>query len=110
MGVGFCGEHILQNSVPNKYRFASVYFSRGTYSHSIKPYYNKVNFGPKYSQGDVVGCGIDWKSGSYFFTLNGQKHSELHLFPQLEQTLNSTVRDYTRWQTASETTLSTRLI
>jgi hypothetical protein len=110
MGVGFCGEHILQNSVPNKYCFASVYFSGGTCLQRTKPHYYKVDCGPKYSKGDVVGCGIDWKSESYFFTLNGQKHSKLHLFPQMEQTLNSTVRDYTKWRTPSETTLSARLI
>ncbi|KAF8539827.1 hypothetical protein BDD12DRAFT_909826 [Trichophaea hybrida] len=77
MGVGICGEHILQNNVPYRYCFASVYFSRGKCLQGTKPYYDTVDCGPKYSSGDVVGCGIDWKSESYFFTLNGQKHKTI---------------------------------
>ena len=28
--------------------------------------------GRVYSEGDVVGCGIDWNRGSVYFTLNGE--------------------------------------
>lgn len=29
-------------------------------------------FGPKFGEGDVVGCGFDWKQGKMFFTKNGE--------------------------------------
>ncbi|KAJ3032107.1 UNVERIFIED_CONTAM: hypothetical protein HDU68_004417, partial [Siphonaria sp. JEL0065] len=29
-------------------------------------------YGPKFKQGDVIGCGFDWDSRSVFFTLNGR--------------------------------------
>ncbi|KAF8533475.1 hypothetical protein BDD12DRAFT_898909 [Trichophaea hybrida] len=73
MGVGFCGEHILQNNVPDHYCFSSAYFSSGTFLLGTKLDYNRFYYGSEYSSGNVVGCGIDWKSESYFFTLNGQK-------------------------------------
>jgi hypothetical protein len=81
MGVGFCGEYILPNSVPREYCFASAYFSGGLWLEGTKPPYRFEDCGPKYSSGDVVGYGIDWKSESYFVTLNGQKQSKFHLIP-----------------------------
>ncbi|KAF8544652.1 hypothetical protein BDD12DRAFT_482102 [Trichophaea hybrida] len=77
MGVGFSGEHILQNKVPQSYCFSSVYFSTGYCLQGNKPRYNWVYCGPKYSSGDVVGCGIDWKNECYFFTHNGKKHKTI---------------------------------
>jgi hypothetical protein len=79
MGIGFCGEHILQSNTPEVYRFSSVYFSTGDCLLGTKPPYN-WDSSPKYSSGDIVGCGIDWNSESYFFTLNGQKHGKFRFF------------------------------
>jgi len=75
MGVGFCGEHILESDIPETYCFSSVYFSWGSCLQGAKPSYKKVDCGPKYSSGDIIGCGIDWEREIYFFTLNGQKLS-----------------------------------
>jgi len=105
MEVGFCGEYILESEFPTRYCFASAYFSGGTSLRGTKPY-KTVDCGPKYSSGDIVGCGIDWKSESYFFTLNGQKLSKFYLSPGMEHKLNCTTRDYTKWPTPSEKTLS----
>ncbi|KAF8534445.1 hypothetical protein BDD12DRAFT_895913 [Trichophaea hybrida] len=77
MSVGFCGQHILQNNIPQSYCFASAYFSDGTCSQGTKPPYKVVDCGPTYSSGHVIGCGIDWKTESYFFTLNGQTYKTL---------------------------------
>jgi hypothetical protein len=106
MGIGFCGEYILENNIPATYCFSSAYFSNGTCLQGTKPSYKTVDCGPKYSSGDVVGCGIDWKRESYFFTLNGQKHSKFHVSPGMKHQLNCTTRDYTKWRTPSEKTLS----
>ena len=32
-----------------------------------------VPYGPTYGTGDTVGCGVDFTSGSAFFTKNGEK-------------------------------------
>jgi len=95
MGVGFCGEHILPGNDPHSYCFASAYSSDGTCLLGTKPPYGSDYYRPKYSSGDVVGCGIDWKSESYFFTLNGKVQCKYHLFPGKEPKLNSTVSDPT---------------
>jgi len=84
MGVGFCGEHFLQSDFLTKYCYASAYFSCGRSIEGDKPPYGFVECGPSYSSGDVIGCGLDWNSESYFFTLNGQKHSKFHIFPRME--------------------------
>ncbi|KAF8533302.1 hypothetical protein BDD12DRAFT_984533 [Trichophaea hybrida] len=77
MGVGFCGEHILQNHLPPTYCFSSAYYAGGFCLQGTKLNDNWENCGLEYSSGDVVGCGIDWKSESYFFTLNGEKHKTM---------------------------------
>jgi hypothetical protein len=97
MGVGFCGEYILESNIPATYCFASAYFSSGTCLQGTKPPYETVDCGTKYSSGDIVGCGIDWKHDSYFFTLNGQKHGRFHISPGVEHKLNCTTRDDTKW-------------
>lgn len=110
MGVGFCGEYILESEFPRTYCFAPAYVSDGTCLPDTMPYYWRVDCGPKYSSGDIVGCGIDWKRDCYFFTLNGQKQSRFHISPGVEHTLNCTTRDYTKWRTPSEKTLSARRV
>ena len=32
----------------------------------------RSTYGPVYGTGDVIGCGIDWKTGIVFFTKNGE--------------------------------------
>jgi Ran-binding protein 9/10 len=32
---------------------------------------NGKNYGPKYSSGDVIGCGVNFRTGQAFFTKNG---------------------------------------
>jgi len=37
-------------------------------------------YGPTYSTGDVVGCGLEFLTGSMFFTKNGENLGEFHMF------------------------------
>jgi len=71
--MGFCGEHILLTSQPGLYLYSSTYSSGGLHQESC----NFGEYGPKYTVGDVVGCGIDWEAEVCFFTLNGQKLRKL---------------------------------
>jgi hypothetical protein len=79
MSVGFCGEYNPQRHFG--WCFSSVYISTGVYSVASNFRGNRIDRGPEYSSGDVVGCGIDWANRSHFFTLNGQKHGKFLLSP-----------------------------
>ncbi|KAF8539842.1 hypothetical protein BDD12DRAFT_805017 [Trichophaea hybrida] len=68
--IGFCGGHFLQTKRPGFYLFSSAYFNDG-YRNSGSSGWEK--YGPNYATNDVVGCGIDWETERYFFTLNGRK-------------------------------------
>ncbi|KAF8538251.1 hypothetical protein BDD12DRAFT_843318 [Trichophaea hybrida] len=70
LNIGFCGGHFLQTERPGYYIFSSAYFSNG-YRKSGSGGWEK--YGPNYATNDVVGCGIDWETERYFFTLNGRK-------------------------------------
>ena len=37
-------------------------------------------YGPNYSTGDVVGCGVNFQAGSVFFTKNGENLGEFQMF------------------------------
>jgi hypothetical protein len=47
-----------------------------------RKFYNGTGaiYGPKYSTGDVVGCGVDFQTGSVFFTINGENLGEFQMF------------------------------
>jgi hypothetical protein len=70
MCIGFCGGLIVQAIPPGLNIFSTAYFSDGDCrSGSI----HEEKYGPSYATSDVVGCGIDWETETYFFTLNGRK-------------------------------------
>ncbi|KAF8533003.1 hypothetical protein BDD12DRAFT_810530 [Trichophaea hybrida] len=70
LSIGFCGGHILQKEHPGFYLFSSAYFSDGDRKSGSSDW---EKYGPSYLTNDVVGCGIDWETERYFFTLNGRK-------------------------------------
>ncbi|KAF8538308.1 hypothetical protein BDD12DRAFT_806234 [Trichophaea hybrida] len=70
LSIGFCGGHTLQTTHPGFYLFSSAYFSDGYRKSGSSGW---EYYGPSYSTSDVVGCGIDWETERYFFTLNGRK-------------------------------------
>jgi hypothetical protein len=50
-------------------------FTWGYHSDDGKIYAEHIygrRYGPEFGKGDIVGCGVDWQSEAYFFTLNGQ--------------------------------------
>jgi hypothetical protein len=50
--------------------FSTAYFSNGSRRSGSSDW---EGYGPSYATSDVVGCGIDWETETYFFTLNGRK-------------------------------------
>lgn len=77
MRVGFCGEHILPQNDPRTYCFSSFYTNEGVFQTGAEPCYGELHCSQlKYDYGNVVGCGIDSKRMSYFFTLNGRRVSK----------------------------------
>jgi hypothetical protein len=71
VGIGFCsGQAIIHMTFPGWEEF-----TWGYHSDDGKVYTEGASgrkYGPKFGKGDIVGCGVDWKSEAYFFTLNGK--------------------------------------
>ena len=78
--IGFSGDHILENSQFGLGYFAlsCSYSSDGVsaWTSTVGSEAREVGLGC-YKMGDVVGCGIDWIRGRYFFTLNGQREGKI---------------------------------
>ncbi|KAF6821781.1 ankyrin-1 [Colletotrichum musicola] len=76
IGIGVCGEYVnMRNGYPGWSTHAP---SMGYHSDDGRVYNNTKaeevgkETGRTFTQGDTVGCGIDWDNGSIYFTLNGE--------------------------------------
>lgn len=80
--MGLSGDYIPENSQMGVGHsvFSLSYSSNGIGAYKSKraSRLNRVGLG-MYKMGDIVGCGIDWSSESYFFTLNGRKDGKIPL-------------------------------
>jgi hypothetical protein len=73
--IGLCGEFSdLWKAVPGWRKFSAGYHSDlgATYEDVAYEESDHTDLGQTYGEGDVVGCGVDWKSEAYYFTYNGK--------------------------------------
>uniref|UniRef100_A0A0R3P9J5 B30.2/SPRY domain-containing protein n=1 Tax=Angiostrongylus costaricensis TaxID=334426 RepID=A0A0R3P9J5_ANGCS len=69
MGVGVCGKSVNLNRLPGWDRYSYGYHGDDGNFFSFSG--NGVSYGPKFTSGDVVGCGINLVNKTIFFTKNG---------------------------------------
>ncbi|XXG99626.1 hypothetical protein Hte_005967 [Hypoxylon texense] len=69
VGIGLCGEFDdLRNRWPGWNNDTIGYHGDGFIMEDTV----KLGDGDTYGEGDVIGCGLNWTHGSYYYTLNGQ--------------------------------------
>ncbi|KAE9420732.1 hypothetical protein Angca_008070 [Angiostrongylus cantonensis] len=69
MGVGVCGKSVNLNRLPGWDRYSYGYHGDDGNFFSFSG--NGVSYGPKFTSGDVIGCGINLVNKTIFFTKNG---------------------------------------
>lgn len=69
MGVGLCASDVNMNRLPGWDKHSYGY--HGDDGHSFCSSGQGKAYGPTYTTGDVIGCGIDLTQGSCFYTKNG---------------------------------------
>ncbi|KAJ1358916.1 hypothetical protein KIN20_017484 [Parelaphostrongylus tenuis] len=69
MGVGVCGKSVNLNRLPGWDRYSYGYHGDDGNFFSFSG--NGVAYGPKFTSGDVIGCGINLVNKTIFFTKNG---------------------------------------
>jgi hypothetical protein len=68
VGIGLCGEFCdLRDSWPGLGYRAFGYHGDGYHVENGQT----ESMLATYAEGDTIGCGVDWKAGAYYFTLNG---------------------------------------
>lgn len=76
MGIGVAGPKVALNRLPGWEPDSWAYHGDDgkTYCASVT---SNEQWGPKYACNDVVGCGINFQTGSVFFTKNGSYLGEI---------------------------------
>ncbi|KAK6726415.1 hypothetical protein RB195_004624 [Necator americanus] len=69
MGVGICGKSVNLNRLPGWDRYSYGYHGDDGNFFSFSG--NGVSYGPKFTTGDVIGCGVNLVNKTIFFTKNG---------------------------------------
>jgi Ran-binding protein 9/10 len=75
VAIGVCGEFAdLNRSLCGQKLHSVGYHSIDgcIYDFSVGLDADEIDGNQSYGKGDVVGCGIDWNTDEFFFTLNGQ--------------------------------------
>jgi hypothetical protein len=72
IGIGFCtsGPDVLSYGMPG-WAFGSCGY-HGDDGAKLNGSGLPLPYGPKYGEGDVVGCGLDFTNDTAFFTKNGE--------------------------------------
>ena len=70
IGIGFAGPKANLHRLPGWEPESWAYHGDDGYSFSCTS--SGKQYGPKYSSMDVIGCGVNFKTSTAFFTKNGQ--------------------------------------
>ena len=70
VAIGICDNRSKQKRTLDWSHGSWAYYGRRGNKYGDN--YESGTYGPVYGTGDVIGCGIDWKTGIVFFTKNGE--------------------------------------
>lgn len=71
MGIGFCSKNVILTRLPGWEPESWGY--HGDDGHIFNANNHGKAYGPKYGTQDTIGCGINFRTGTAFFTRNGNK-------------------------------------
>ncbi|KAI9805794.1 MAG: hypothetical protein M1825_000408 [Sarcosagium campestre] len=69
IGIGFSSANVSLNRLPGWEPESWAY--HGDDGHSFCCSHTGKDYGPKFAAGDTIGCGVNFRTGSAFFTKNG---------------------------------------
>ena len=69
IGIGFSFPKVVTNRLPGWEEHSWAYHSDDGYIFCCSP--SGKDYGPRFANGDVIGCGVNFRTGSAFFTKNG---------------------------------------
>ena len=77
IGIGFSGKRVSLNRLPGWETDSWAYHGDDGYSFACTA--SGKAYGPRYAAYDVVGCGVNFRTGNAFFTKNGVYLGECYL-------------------------------
>ena len=77
IGIGFSGRKVHLNRLPGWETESWAYHGDDGYSFACTA--SGKAYGPRYGTNDVIGCGVNFRTGNVFFTKNGVYLGELSL-------------------------------
>jgi hypothetical protein len=69
IGIGFSGKSVPLSRLPGWEPDSWAY--HGDDGHSFCCQSSGKHYGPPFTAGDIIGCGVNFRTGSAFFTKNG---------------------------------------